>query len=248
MKRLGAWDAVLLYTETPNVHTHTLKIAVIDSSRSTAFDYDRFRRTVERRLHLLEPLRYQLIDIPFRLHHPMWRENAPVDLDYHLRRVQAAAPGGRRELDAAIGEIASVPLDRSRPLWEFHLVEGLAGGRCAVVAKVHHALADGVASANLMAHSIDAPYGTAAESDLPPADPAPGRRELIIAAVRDHGVQLRRLPGLIGTTAAGIRRLRRNPARAQRGGRADVPFATDVHQPRAVPSGCSRAPPCHWTT
>jgi diacylglycerol O-acyltransferase len=210
MKRLGAWDAVLLYTETPTVHTHTLKIAVIDSSRSTTFDYDRFRRTVERRLHLLEPLRYQLIDIPFRLHHPMWRENALVDLDYHLRRVRAAAPGGRRELDAAIGEIASVPLDRSRPLWEFHLVEGLAGGRCAVVAKVHHALADGVASANLMAHCIDAPYGTATERDLPPADPEPRRGELIAAAIRDHGAQLRGLPRLIGDTTTGIRRVRRD--------------------------------------
>jgi diacylglycerol O-acyltransferase / wax synthase len=212
MKRLGAWDAVLLYTEAANVHTHTLKIAVIDA-RNTAFDFDRFYRTVERRLHLLTPLRYGLIDIPWKLHHPMWCENVAVDLDYHLRRVRVAAPGGRAEFDAAISEIAGVPLDRSRPLWEFHLLEGLADGRYAVVAKVHHALADGVASANLMAHAIDAPYGTGAERDLPPADRLPTKRELLAAAAADHGRQARRLPLLIAQTVAGVRRVRRYRAK-----------------------------------
>lgn len=208
MRRLGAWDAVLLYTETPNVHTHTLKIAVIDAA-DTTFDYALFRRTVERRMHLLEPLRYQLIDIPFKMHHPMWRENAPVDIDYHLRRVRVVEPGGRREFDAAIGDIASTPLDRSRPLWEFHLIEGLEGGRCAVVAKVHHALADGVASANLMAHAIDSPFGTAEERELAPADPTPSRRELVREAVHDHGKQARKLPRLMRETIEGVRRVRR---------------------------------------
>jgi diacylglycerol O-acyltransferase / wax synthase len=209
VKRLAGWDAVLLYTETPNVHTHTLKIAVVDASNAD-FDFALFRKTVERRLHLLDPLRYQLIDIPYRIHHPMWRENARVDLDYHLRRIRAAAPGGRRELDAAIGEIASTPLDRQHPLWEFHLVEGLAGDHFAVVAKVHHALADGVASANLMARAIDAPFGPGTERDLAPADPTPTNRELVGAAMRDHARQLRQLPGLLGHTAAGIRRVYRN--------------------------------------
>ena len=51
-----------------------------------------FRRTIARRLHLLDPLRYRLVDIPWRLHHPMWMEDCPVDLDYHLRRVQVPAP------------------------------------------------------------------------------------------------------------------------------------------------------------
>lgn len=227
MKRLGAWDAVLLYTEAPNVHTHTLKIAVIDA-QGTNFDFDLFRRTVERRLHLLTPLRYQLIDIPWKLHHPMWCENVYVDLDYHLRRVVVPAPGGRAEFDAAVSEIASTPLDRSRPLWEFHLLEGLAGGRYAVVAKVHHALADGVASANLMAYAIDAPYGSGAERDLPPADCAPTKLTLLAAATADHGRQLQRLPRLIAQTVAGFRRVlryrRENP-------QAD-PRARSFHSPR----------------
>ena len=64
MKRLGGWDAVLLYNETPNLHQHTLKIAVVDASNSEDFSFDRFRQTLARRLHLMEPLRYKLVDIP----------------------------------------------------------------------------------------------------------------------------------------------------------------------------------------
>src|SRR5215472_871626 len=110
-------DALLLYSETPNVHTHTLKIAILDvGDRASVPGFDDLRKALEGRLHLPEPLRYKLVDIPWRLHHPMWLENCAVDLDYHLRRVQVPAPGGRRELDRVIGEVASTPLDRSRPL------------------------------------------------------------------------------------------------------------------------------------
>ena len=83
----------------------------------------------------LEPLRYELVDIPFKFHHPMWRENCEVDLEYHIRPWRVAAPGGRRELDEAIGRIASTPLDRAQPLWEMYFVEGLANDRIAVVAR-----------------------------------------------------------------------------------------------------------------
>jgi diacylglycerol O-acyltransferase len=81
LKRLGGWDAVLLYNETPNLHQHTLKMAIVDASDCPDFGYDRFRQTLARRLHLLEPLRYQLVDIPRRLHREMWLENCDVDLD-----------------------------------------------------------------------------------------------------------------------------------------------------------------------
>ena len=156
MKRLNGMDALLLYSETPNVHTHTLKIAIVDAAdQGIEFGFDRFRTTFARRLHLLEPLRYKLVDIPWRMHHPMWLENCDVDLDYHLRRVRVASPGGRRELDSVVGEVASTPLDRDHPLWEFHFAEGLEGGRVALIGKIHHALADGVASANLLALAMD---------------------------------------------------------------------------------------------
>ena len=85
----------------------------------------------------------------------MWTVNDDIDLDYHLRRARVPAPGGRRELDQLIGEIASTPLDRSRPLWEMYIAEGLADNRIAIIHKVHHVLADGVASANQMAKGME---------------------------------------------------------------------------------------------
>ena len=75
------------------------------------------------------------------------------------------SPGGRRQLDEAVGRIASTPLDRSKPLWEMYFIEGLANGRIAVLGKIHHALADGVASANLMARGMDLQSGPQADRD-----------------------------------------------------------------------------------
>jgi diacylglycerol O-acyltransferase / wax synthase len=202
-------DALLLYSETPNMHTHTLKIAVVDVSASEAFDFEMFRRTFLRRLHLLEPLRYQLVGIPWRLHHPMWLENCEIDPDYHLRRVQVASPGGRRELDRVIGEIASTPLDRRRPLWEFHFVEGMSGNRTAIVGKIHHALADGVASANLLARAFDSQGSAQDERDLEIGCVTPSGAELLRSAVRDHIQQVAELPDVIKATMSGISRVRR---------------------------------------
>jgi diacylglycerol O-acyltransferase len=209
LKRLGGWDAVLLYNETDNLHQHTLKIAVVDASNTPDFGYDRFRQTLARRLHLLDPLRYQLAEIPGKLHHPMWLENCDVDLDYHVRRLQIEHPGDHRQLDAAIGEIASTPLDRTRPLWEFYFVEGMADHRFAIVGKVHHALADGVASANLMARALDLPGSSQSEKDDYRRDPCPSDGQLILGAMRDHVALLRELPRLVWDTVKGVRRVRR---------------------------------------
>lgn len=212
MKRLSGWDAFLLYSETPNVHMHTLKIAVIDLAGlgDRTFGIDEFRRVLRERLYKLEPFGYQLVDIPFKFHHPMWREHAEVDLEYHVRPWRVAAPGGRRELDAAIGEIASTPLDRSRPLWEMYLVEGLANGRVAVVGKIHHALADGVASANLLALGMDITEAPQHDNDLYVADPAPSRGQLVRSAFVDHLRQIARIPGVVKYTADGMARVRKS--------------------------------------
>ncbi len=212
MKRLSGWDAVLLYSETPNVHMHTLKLAVIDLSDigERAFGLEEFRNVIAGRLYKMDPFRYELVDIPFKFHHPMWRENCEVDLEYHIRPWRVAAPGGRRELDEAVGEIASTPLDRGRPLWEMYFISGLANGRIAVLGKVHHALADGVASANLIARAMDLREGPQRDRDSYATDPAPARNELVRSAFRDHLRQIGRLPGMFRYTFEGLTRVRRS--------------------------------------
>jgi diacylglycerol O-acyltransferase len=140
LKRLSGWDAVLLYSETPTVHMHTLKLAVIelDDVKGRTFGIEEFRKVIHSRLYKLEPFRYELVDIPLKFHHPMWRENCEVDLEYHVRPYRVDSPGGRRQLDEAVGRIASTPLDRSKPLWEMYYIEGLTGGRIAVLGKIHN--------------------------------------------------------------------------------------------------------------
>lgn len=210
MKRLNGMDAYLLYSETPNLHSHTLKVAIIDAGAlDGSFGFEEFRTHVRRRLHLLEPLRYQLVEIPWRMHHPMWLEDCDVDLDYHLRRVSVPAPGGRRELDDVISRVASTPLDRAKPLWEFHFAEGLAGARFALIGKVHHALADGVASVNLLARAMDIVGSDQDERDLDERGTVPSDSELLAEAARDHVRQLGELPGLLKEAATGFAKVRR---------------------------------------
>jgi diacylglycerol O-acyltransferase len=212
VKRLSGWDAVLLYSETPTVHMHTLKLAVIEIGdlKGREFGIDEFREVIAGRLHKLDPFRYQLVDVPLKMHHPMWRENTEVDLEYHVRPYRVDSPGGRRQLDEAVGRIASTPLDRSKPLWEMYFIEGLANGRIAVLGKIHHALADGVASANLMARGMDLSTGSQADRDSYATDPAPTRPELVRTAFGDHLRQIRRLPGVMNYTAKGISRVRKS--------------------------------------
>lgn len=207
MKRLNGVDALMLYSETPSVHMHTLKIGILDVSGVDRYSFDLFKQVAYPRLLALPALRYQLVDIPLKLHHPMWCENEDIDLDYHLRPVRVAAPGGRRELDLLIGEIASTPLDRNRPLWEMYVAEGLAEDRIAIIHKVHHVLADGVASANQIAKAMDLDQPPAAVAVTDPA--LRSQVELLKAAGRDHAVLIRRLPRLLGETTAGVSRVRR---------------------------------------
>lgn len=209
MKRLSGFDAFVLNSESPTVYQHTLKIAVVAGTEEHPFDIDHLRRRMRRRIHLLAPLRYVLAAGP-GLHHPMWRENCEVDLDYHLREVVAPDPGGKRELDEVISQLMSSPLDRSRPLWEMHAVTGLAEGRVALVTKMHHALADGLASVNLLAKAVMSyPDEELAEYVPAPPDPVPSRGAALRWAAADHARNLRALPGVLNRTARGVHRMRK---------------------------------------
>jgi len=209
VKRLNGVDALMLYSETPEIHMHTLKIGVLDvSGVEGGFSIELLREVGYPRLMALPPLRFQLVDIPLKLHHPMWVQNADIDLDYHLRQARVPAPGGRRELDQLIGEIASTPLDRTRPLWEMYIAEGLAENRIAIIHKVHHVLADGVASANQMAMALQPQESAHVPAPSSTARPLT-RTDLLRAATRDHVGLIRKLPRLLKETATGISRVRR---------------------------------------
>jgi diacylglycerol O-acyltransferase len=202
---------MMLFSEAANVPMHTVKVAILDapgaSDFSVAFSVDKARKVVQQRLHRFEPMRRVLVETPYGFHRPMWRENCPVDLAYHVRPLHLPAPGGRRELDDAIATLIEQPLDRTRPLWEIYVVDGLADGRLAVVTKIHHALADGVASANLLAGAVDKPEGLRVGAEC---DPHPSRAQLLWTAMRDHLRQVAELPSLLRYTAGSVHRLTRS--------------------------------------
>src|SRR5579864_6901240 len=145
MLRLTGLDATFLYMETPSNHMHVASTVILDPSTAPGgYSFDKVRSLVENRLPLLPPFRRRLVEVPFGLHHPVWIEDPEFDLDYHLRRASLPRPGGRQQLEAFAADFFSRPLDRSRPLWEMVVVEGLEDGLMACVSKVHHAAIDGV--------------------------------------------------------------------------------------------------------
>lgn len=156
MQRLTGIDATFLYLETPSMPMHVGSVAVLDPSKGDgSFSYEKFRSILQSRLHLLPPFRRRLVNTPFSLHHPVWIEDPDFDLDFHIRRSAIPSPGGPEELNAFVGENLGRHLDRARPLWRMWVVEGLEGGRVAVVGKVHHAAIDGVSGAELLATLLD---------------------------------------------------------------------------------------------
>lgn len=156
MLRLSGLDASFLYSETPTAHMHVLGTLVLDPGPAdSGFSYERFRDVLRARLHLIPQFRRKAVPTPFGIDHPMWVEDADFDLDEHIVRAALPSPGGMAELCEYVGQYASVQLDRTRPLWEMAVVEGLAGGNFAVVTKLHHAMMDGGAGAEVLGQIFD---------------------------------------------------------------------------------------------
>ncbi|MDQ6853466.1 MAG: hypothetical protein M3046_07195, partial [Actinomycetota bacterium] len=137
-------------------------------------DARRLRAKVERAVEEIPRLSHRVVTPPLRLAPPEWRPDHDLDLDYHVRTVGVPAPGGLRQLLDLAGTVAAAPLDRSRPLWEFTLAEGLEGGRAALLQKVHHTITDGVGGVRLSMSLLDL------EPD-PPEPPAPSPLQRIAA-------------------------------------------------------------------
>ena len=141
---------------------------------------------IESRLDLVPPFRRRLATVPLGLDHPVWIEDPDFDLDYHVRRIGCPAPGDEQQLAEIAGDIASRKLDRTKPLWELWVVEGLENGHVATVAKMHHCTIDGVSGANLLVHLLDLmpdpPPKPAPEQEWKP-DRVPSDLELLGQAV-----------------------------------------------------------------
>ena len=194
--------------ETPSVHMHTLKIAVIDLPGEIPYAdvFDLVRASMESKLHLVPRLRLRPVEVPGGLHHPMWVNDPNFDIGRHLYRKKIAPPGGHREMDQAIAEVASIQLPRDRPLWETWLLEGLADGGVVLVTKIHHSLADGVASATMLGKVMNLEPD---EADVRGATPSwtpeelPSRPKLVFDALRDQRHQVGMLGPLVKRTVRG---------------------------------------------
>ncbi|MGI8710095.1 MAG: wax ester/triacylglycerol synthase family O-acyltransferase [Acidimicrobiales bacterium] len=218
MERLTGLDAAFLYLENPTNHMHVAMTMVLDPSTVPGgYTFESVKEFIRGRLHLVPPFRRRLVEVPLNLAHPVWVEDPDFDLDFHIRRIGCPAPGGRRELGEMAGQIASTPLDRSRPLWELWVIEGLKQDRIGVVTKVHHSAIDGSSGADLMVHLFDLEPET---PDAPPAAEVPAEHiptdlELLGHAVASRFRRTVALPRLLGETVGAISRVaegRRNPA------------------------------------
>ncbi len=135
----------------PSLRSDFCNLTLLESAPDRA----RLRAKIASAADAVERLHQRVGTPPLRIAPPEWVDEPGLDLDYHLRNVAAPAPGGMRELLDLAASLAETPLDRSRPLWEFTLVEGLADGRAALLQKVHHAVTDGVGGLRLSMHTVD---------------------------------------------------------------------------------------------
>jgi WS/DGAT/MGAT family acyltransferase len=152
--RLSAMDAAFLDIEDGNAHMHIGSAAIFDAAPLATpeggIDYERILEAQEASLRTTVRFRQKLAWVP-RLGHPVWVDDPRFNLSYHVRHSALPAPGNLRQLKRLVGRIMSQQLDRGKPLWECWYVEGLEGGRFAMITKVHHCLADGVSGTELFA-------------------------------------------------------------------------------------------------
>ena len=215
MERLTGLDASFLYLETGTQHLHVCALLILDPTAGGApYTFEEFKAELGRRLPLIPQMRRRIHEVPFNLDHPVWVDDPNFDLDHHVRRIETSRPLERRELADLVGEIASVPMDRNRPLWEMSVVEELTDGELAVICKYHHAAVDGITGTNMMMHLCDLEPGLSETEPAPEwhAEPPPNDLKLAAEAVLNLPNKLG-LVGMVPKTlgmVAGFAQRRRN--------------------------------------
>ena len=171
MQRLSGLDASFLYLESSAQLLHVCGVILLDPDTIPGgYSYGEFRDELERRIEGVPMFHRKLKQVPLGIDHPVWVNDDDFDIDRHVHRMALPEPGGAAELADLCGHIAGIPLDRSRPLWEFFVIEGVDSGQVAVFTKMHHSTVDGVSGANAIS------YLCSLEPDAPPLESAPDER------------------------------------------------------------------------
>jgi len=156
MHQLSGLDTVFLNLETNAVPMHVGGLAILDPATAPAgFGFDAIKKLIESRLHLLPMFRRRLLESPLNLDQPYWIEDPEFDLENHVRHRGLPRPGTMQQLGDFVCDVISTRLDRSMPLWRVYYIEGLEGGKVALVTKIHHAVIDGVSGAELLSILMD---------------------------------------------------------------------------------------------
>lgn len=199
-ERLGPLDVTFLHVEDGVSHMHIGSVSLFAGPPPTEQE---LLRVVESKLHLAPRYRQRVLGVPFDAGRPVWVDDRHFRLGYHVRRTALAAPGGDRELQRLVGRVMSQQLDRHRPLWETWVVEGMSGGRWAVIAKMHHAMVDGISGSTLSTLLLDERADVRPDAPHPwSPEPEPGGARLVADALGERA----RIPGQLARDALGTLR------------------------------------------
>ncbi len=164
-------DAGFLYLERPHALLHIGCVAVLEGP----VDVEGLCRRIQARLPDMRRYAQRVAGVPLAAAHPSWEEAPGFDPRHHVHAHVLPAPGGAAELTEAVARLIEQPLDRSRPLWEMHVMQGLDGGRCGLLQKVHHCMIDGMAGAQLLEVLLDPePREEEPAAALPEPEASPG--------------------------------------------------------------------------
>jgi WS/DGAT/MGAT family acyltransferase len=149
LRQLGKEDILFVAGETDAVYHHTAGLVILDTSDCPRFNFEYLKKKVIERIREVPHFRWKLHQVPMGLDLPYWVEDENFSYDNHFKRIALPSPGDREALSEVVAHLYSRHLDRSKPLWEFWFIEGLAGGRYAIVQKLHHCMMDGQGASKL---------------------------------------------------------------------------------------------------
>lgn len=211
MDHLSSMDASFLHVETPETPMHVGSLMLVELPLGYKGDYyEEVKDMIGRRMHLSAVLARKLAPMPFELAEPVWIEDDDIDLDYHIRSLTLRRPGTMADLEQLVARLHSSLLDRSRPLWEMYVIEGLENGRVAFYTKVHHSGVDGKSGTEMAKVMYD--ISPKIREVSPPRRKASssssgyqlGVAELMQAAVANTAAQYRKLAILLPTAAKAL--------------------------------------------